>query len=319
MTSKETVYRTIEFKNPPRVPINYFNRDIELSDTAVIGFAPARGFVQRMPGETEWGYVWTSLDDTMGQPHSAPLMETGSIDSYIPPDPRAPGRFDHLPDVIAANKDKFIKFGIGISGFNQATFLRGFENFLEDICADREMCERILDIVFDFENGLVEQLAGYDIDAVTFGDDWGTQQGLIISPAQWREVFKPRYAHQFELIHRQGKKVWFHTCGNVYSIIGDLIEVGVDVLELLQPDVMGIGNLSRDFGGKVCFCNSIDHQRVAISGSRQEIFDYAETLKRKLGSFNGGFIAYIEDYSSLGMSDQNYQWIKEAFNACAEY
>ncbi len=83
-------------------------------------------------------------------------------------------------------------------------------------------------------------MAGYAVDAVGFADDWGTQQGLMISPAQWRESSRPRYAEQFERIHRQGKKVWFHSCGNLWDILGDFIDIGVDVLELLQPDIFGI-------------------------------------------------------------------------------
>ena len=155
----------------------------------------------------------------------------------------------------------------------------------------------------------------FDIDCYKFGDDWGTQQGLLVSPSIWRKVFKPRYAEQFKLIHDAGKKVWFHSCGQVFDIIGDLIEVGADVIELPQPDLEGVERLGEHFAGKVCFCCSIDHQRVAVSGTRDEIFAYARKLKQHLGANGGGFIAYIEDYASLGMSDQNYHWICEAFEA----
>ena len=137
----------------------------------------------------------------------------------------------------------------------------------------------------------------------------------MIAPLLWRRVFRPRYAAQFDRAHRAGKRVWFHTCGCVDAIIGDLIEIGVDVLELLQPDVFGVERLSREFGGKVCFCCAVDHQRRAIHGSRGEIFGYARRLRDQLGRFHGGFIAYIEDYSSLGMDEQHYQWIREAFHS----
>jgi uroporphyrinogen decarboxylase len=131
-------------------------------------------------------------------------------------------------------------------------------------------------------------------------------------------VFLPRYAQQFERIHRAGKKVWFHSCGDVHSIIGDLADVGADAVELLQPDLMGVERLARDYGGRISFCCSVDHQRVAISGSRDEIFAYARRLAGAFGRFHGGFIAYIEDYASLGMSEQNYQWIREAFHNVSE-
>jgi uroporphyrinogen-III decarboxylase len=315
MTSREIVHRAVESAGPPRVPIHYCNRDFEHSDTLGTGWAAATGFAPSQPGMTEWGYVWQSLDRTMGQPHVHPLADWTGIDSYVPPDPFAPGRLDHVAAWTQQHRDKYLVFGIGISGFNCAMFTRGVEQFLMDLALDRERAERVLDIVFGFENAIIEQLAPFDLDCVKFGDDWGTQDGLMIRPDLWREVFKPRYAEQYELIHRQGKQVWLHTCGDVYDVIPDFIEIGLDILELLQPDLFGIERLAQDFGGKVCFCCSVDHQRRACHGSRDEIFEYARRLNDSLGAYNGGFIAYIEDYASLGMSEQNYQWICEAFHS----
>lgn len=314
MRRKEILLRAIEFSNPPRVPLSYCMRDdFQESDTAGVGYGAAADFTPALPGESEWGYVWESLDHTMGQPGTHPLAEWDAIEAFRPPDPCAPGRFEHLAAQLAASEDRFIKFGLGITGFNQATFLRGFAPFLMDLCCEPARARRVLDIVFSFENALIEQLPGLAIDAVGFADDWGMQQGLMISPAQWREVFRPRYAEQFELIHRQGKKVWFHTCGNVWDIIGDFIDIGVDVLELLQPDIFGVERLAREYGGHTCFCCAVDHQRRAITGTREEIFAYARQLHRLLGAFHGGFIGYIEDYACLGMNEEHYQWIREAF------
>ncbi|HPO07834.1 MAG TPA: uroporphyrinogen decarboxylase family protein [bacterium] len=315
MTKREIVYRAIDRTGPSRIPIHYCNRDFEFSDTVSVTYSSAKDFVPSEPGASEWGFVWEVLDKTMGQPRSNPLRDWDCVATYIPPDPHAAGRLDDLAHLTSGTEDRFIRFSLGITGFNQATFLRGFEDFLADLHDDRRLVERTLDFVFGFENALIEKVLKYPIDAVTFGDDWGTQNDLIIAPSLWREVFRPRYAEQFARIHSHGKRVWFHTCGQVSSIIGDLIEIGADVIELLQPDLLGVDRLAREFGGQVCFCCSVDHQRVAISGTKQEIFDYAKRLCDTLGAFNGGFIAYIEDYSCLGMSERNYQWIREAFHA----
>ena len=314
MNPKEIVYRAIEFRNPPRLPITYCNRDFESSDTLGTGVLPAADFTPSEPGMTEWGYVWHTLDGTMGQPSTHPLSDDAALATYRPPAPYAPGRFADLPNFIAQNGDKFLRFGMGITGFNTATFLRGFDQLLMDLYTAPEIAEQVLDHVFGFENGIIKQAVQYDVDAICFGDDWGTQRGLMIAPSLWRKLFLPRYAEQFALIRQAGKKVWFHSCGNVHAIIGDLIEIGVDVLELLQPDIFGVEQLASEFGGKVCFCCSVDHQRRAVSGTRDEIFTYARLLRDKLGAFNGGFIGYIEDYASLGMSEQNYQWIRQAFH-----
>ncbi len=310
MLPKDIVYRAIERRDPPRTPLNYCNRDFADSDTASLGYAAVAQPEQ--PGATEWGYVWERLDDTMGQPVTHPLADWSRIDEYRPPDPYAAGRLAHLPEQLAALDGKFTRFGLGISGFNQATFLRGFAALLMDLSAEPAHAARVLELVFDFENAIIAQLAPVAVDAVCFADDWGTQQGLMIAPALWREVFRPRYAEQFAEIHRQGKKVWFHSCGNVAAILGDLIDIGVDVLELLQPDIFGVEWLGREYGGHVCFCCAVDHQRLAIQGTREEIFAYARRLHAALGRFHGGFIGYLEDYASLGMNEQHYQWIRAA-------
>jgi uroporphyrinogen decarboxylase len=320
MTPREITRAAIERTGPPRLPITYCNRDFEFSDIVANGWAAAAGFVPPEPGMNEWGYVWHSLDETMGQPNVHPLADWDRISDYEAPDPFAPGRLDHLPAWCADNADRYTRFGVGISGFNLCTFLRGFEAFLMDLYTQPDRAGKVMDMVFGFENGLLDRLADYPVDNATFGDDWGTQQCLIVSPALWREVFKPRYADQFARAHRGGKTVWFHTCGNVYEIIGDLIEIGVDVLELLQPDVFAAGGLTgpqrlaSDFGGSVCFCCSVDHQRRASHGSREEILAYARHLVETLGSYNGGFIGYVEDYRSLGMDEEHYQWIRQAFH-----
>lgn len=319
MTRREIVLRAIERGGPVRVPVHHCNRDLACSDTAVIGYGPARDFVAHRQGGTEWGYVWKTFDETMGQPQGHPLADWALHETYTPPDAFAAGRFDGVRERIAAAGDRFVLFGVGISGFNQATFLRGFEAFFEDVYADRGRVERVLDIVFGFENGLIEQALGYPFDGMCFADDWGTQQGPMIQPALWREVFLPRYVAQFARIKRAGKKVWFHSCGAVFDLLGDLMEAGVDVFELLQPDLLGVERLAGAFGGKVCFCCSVDHQRRAISGTRDEIFAYANFLRHTLGAYNGGFIAYVEDYASLGMSDRNYQWIRDAFHQLEGY
>jgi len=314
MTPKEIVRRAIERTDPPRLPISYCNRDLEHSDTISLTYAPAADFAPAMPTQTEWGYAWQRLDDTMGQPHRRPLADPARLADYVPPDPRAPGRLQQVPAAIAGHADRFIKFSLGITGFNQATFLRGFEDFLVDLHADPARAERVLEMVFGFENALIEQAAGLAVEAVAFADDWGTQRGLIIAPALWRRLFRPRYADQFARVHAAGKQVWFHTCGNVWDILEDLVEIGVDVLELLQPEIFGVERLAARFGGRVCFCCAVDHQRLAIGGSREEIFAYARRLRDRLGSAHGGFIAYIEDYACLGMDEQHYQWIRQAFH-----
>jgi uroporphyrinogen decarboxylase len=302
MNSKEIVRRAVEMDAPPRIPFLFLNKDIEKSDIMMTGYAETADFQWRGTTRSEWSYEWLRIDDTMGQPHIHPLTSWDKLDGFIPPDSNALGRYDPMAEFIRQNTDKYLIGGLGITGFNLVTFLRGFENVMEDIILERKKLEKLFDQVVAFENGVIRNYGRFALDAVAFGDDWGTQRALMISPRMWREIFKPRYREQFALVHELGFHVYFHSCGYV-----------VDIFNFNQPDLLGVERLGKEFGGQACFCCPVDHQTVAIQGTRAEIFDYVKKLADNLGCFNGGFIGYIEEYHSVGMSDENYRSIVEAF------
>lgn len=313
-TSKELVKKAIHRQDPERTPVLYFNKLLERSDILRVGVAPAADFHSDDPNRSEWGFLWERLDNTMGQPMEPPLMNWDAFAAWKAPDPNAPGRFDHVPGFLAAHPDKYIIGEFGISGLNFVTFLRGFEQTMEDFYLQPEELDQLIRVVYDYEKEVIRHFCELGVDAIGFGDDLGTQQSLMISPVLWREVFKPLYKEQFDLVHSYGKDVYFHSCGYVYDIIEDLIEVGVDVFNFNQPDLLGIDRLDKDFGGRVSFCCPVDHQTVAIKGSREEIFAYVRHMKETFGAHHGGYIGYIEEYSSIGMSDANFQAICDAFD-----
>lgn len=317
MTSKQVVTACIEFKNPEWLPVLYFNKDKDKSDILILDYLPPSDFKPSEEGENEWGAVWeTAGDGTMGQPKKCPLSDGWELfGSYQFPDPDATGRFDSIAQTIAENSDKFIMGGFHLSGFAIASSLRGFEEAMMDLYLEPELFGQLLEGVAAFEMGVIRHFCRLGVDAIAFYDDWGSQSGLMIHPEKWREVFKPVYKRQFALVHELGAKVYFHCCGNIKDIIDDLIEIGVDVLNLNQPDLLGVDMLSERYRGKVCFNCPVDHQTVAITGGDAEIKQYVANLWEKLATPDGGYFGYIEEYSSVGMSDANYRSICEAFDA----
>lgn len=312
MTSKERVQRAIRFRNPDRIPVVMFNRDLEEGDIIICDV------VQHFGGEkkdtSEFGFVWDNLDDTMGQPKEALIEDMDDFDSYVFPDPKRSDRFDHAFSLMKTYGDeKYYVAALALSGFTIMTFLRGFEDTLCDLCSEPEVLEPLADGVFGFEEGVIREAAGKGFSAVAFFDDWGTQDNLMISPKLWREFFKPRYKKQFDLCHALGMDVYFHCCGYIQDIIGDFIELGVDMLNISQPNLFDMEKLGREFGGKVCFICPVSYQTTSISGTRADIFRDVKLLRDNLGCYNGGLIGYVEEYSSMGMSEENYQACKDAF------
>jgi hypothetical protein len=311
MTQRQRVVKAIKFQRPDRVPVWFWNRDQLRGDVLGFELSPYKGDAVK---KSEWGYVWENLGDgTLGQPKRPVIPAWDTLKNFNYPDPEASWRFRDVDKFKKEAGDRYINAELGISGFNTYAFLRGFANALIDFKLDKKNAAYLLDKVFEFENALIGLSSQHGFHGMHFADDWGTQKDLIIDPALWRELFKPRYRQQFEHAHDLGMHVWFHSCGNTTSVIPDFHEIGVDVINISQPNAVDIQRIGKLLRGKQCFMVPISYQTVSISGSPAEIKDEAKRLYEHLGTADGGFIGYVEEYSVMGMTEENYKACAEAF------
>jgi uroporphyrinogen decarboxylase len=319
MNRWERVLRAIHFACPDRVPLWLFNQDQELGDILWYDFRinEGRGRSGYYGGtKSEWGYTWRTLDDgTMGHPTGAVLPTWDHLERYEFPTLNPDRRLANMAEFQRRSEGYYRLVCTIITGFTTYTFLRGFENAMIDFALEPERAGELLDRIFSFEKELMTLAAECGMDGYHFGDDWGTQSGLIISPDMWRRLFKPRYREQFQHAHALGPHVWFHSCGNVGGILEDLHEIGVDVMNPAQPNVVDIRSVSAQLRGRQCFLMPVSYQTVSISGTPEEIHDEARRLHRWLGTDRGGFIGYVEEYGCMGMSQENYQACIAAFQA----
>ncbi len=302
---RDQVIRAIRREHPDYVPLIIWNQDYDQSD--IVYGEIQKHFLGKNRDYSEWGFFWSRKDETMGQPREPLIKDWKEIDKLEAPPLDLPGRYDDLLKMKTKYPEKFLMASLALSGFTTITFLARFEEVLINLYMQPQRLERLIDVVFNFEESLIHEVSKIGVDAIAFLDDWGTQNGLIIAPEQWRKTFKPRYRKQFDLVHQEGMYVYFHSCGYIYSIIPDFIEIGVDVLNVSQPNLYDIPKLGRDFGGKVCFCCPVSYQTTGISGKPDEIEKYTEHLFEHLGKFSGGLIGYAEEYHSIGMSEENYR------------
>jgi uroporphyrinogen decarboxylase len=314
---RDQVIRAITFQGPEYVPIYFFNRDQEASD--LVAADVQFHFQGPAQDQSEWGFSWERLDETMGQPKDLLVKDWADLGRLRVPDPRTPERFAALPAFREKYADRYRLAALGLSGFTTMWCLRGFDQLMLDIAAAPEQVQALAEVVFGFENQVIAELPRYQFDAVAFFDDWGTQKGLLIRPETWRRLFKPHYARQFARVHQLGMHVYFHCCGQISAIIPDLIEIGVDVLNLSQPNLFSIPDIGARFGGQVCFICPVSYQTTSITGTREQIFEDVQQLVHHLGRFNGGLLGYVEEYHSIGMSEANYQACVEAFRTLGRY
>ena len=155
-------------------------------------------------------------------------------------------------------------------------FIRGTEEFYTDLIISPQTAEALLDKLLEFNleylSRCMEKTVG-KIDAVFCGDDYGSQRGMLISPKMWRKFIKPRLAEVISRVHHYGLKYCHHSCGGIYPIIPDLIEIGVDILNPIQPRAAGMDpmQLGNEFGKDIVFFGGIDEQNTLPNGTKEEV------------------------------------------------
>jgi uroporphyrinogen decarboxylase len=269
-------------------------------------------------GETytdEWGVGWRSqpYETPFGIGHYTemvvhPLADEAAVDSYVAPDPKRPELYADAERLLREYRDEYWIVGVTVcTVWETAWALRGFEQMLMDLHADPDLADRILEIAFRYHLTAAEELTRRGVDMIWTGDDIGMQTGMLISPAAWRRFLKPRMA---ELIARvkwisPQVKVAYHSDGAIWEVIPDLIDIGLDVLNPIQPKCMDPAEVKRRYGENLCFWGSIDEQETLPFGSPESV--RAEVLERlhTLGK-GGGLIIGPTHHVQLDTPLENF-------------
>ena len=150
---------------------------------------------------------------------------------------------------------------------------------------------RFIEKMHDFYCRLMTKWAQTDVDCLSFMDDWGSQQNLLISPSLWRQMFKPMYRDYIDIAHKYGKKVYMHSDGNILEILPDLIDMGLDAINA-QIFCIGVDKLAG-FKGEITFYGEICRQHLLPNGSVEDIQRAVKSVFDTLWS-DGRCIAHCE-------------------------
>ncbi|MCD4825302.1 MAG: hypothetical protein K8S55_11920 [Phycisphaerae bacterium] len=313
MTSREIVKRTIRFENPPRLPHGFPEK--YGSDFAGAGMAPS---VDARPesGADEWGAIWHNLGiSNFGEVREYPLKDWADYEKLNIPDINEPSRWKSLEDARQLAGDKFL-IGSGVSLYERIHFLRGLENTWVDIYESPQELGRLIDLLVEMNLVAIKRYAAAGCDGYMFCDDWGLQDRLMISPEKWREIWKPRYARVYKAAHEAGLLTLLHSCGYIVDILDDLIEIGLDVIQMDQQVNMGLELLGERFGGRLTFWCPVDIQAVMPHASLDEIRAYCRKMVKCLGQPEGGFMAqWYSDPAAVGHSEEAIDAMCQEFMA----
>ena len=229
----------------------------------------------------EWGVGWKNVEyetrfgkgrytEIVGHP----LADDDAIDSYQPPDPNRPELYVEAERVIKEYKDEYWIVGVTVTTvFETAWALRGYERTLMDLAVHPDLIEKLFDIPFNYHLTAAKRLVEMGVDMIWIGDDVGAQDRMLISPEAWRRFFKPRMATFISALKsiNPDVKVAYHSDGNISPIIPDLIEIGLDVLNPIQPRSMDPEKVKKEYGDKLCFWGSLDEQYTLPFGTLAEV------------------------------------------------
>ncbi|MCL2831986.1 MAG: uroporphyrinogen decarboxylase family protein [Treponema sp.] len=185
-------------------------------------------------------------------------------------------RWDGLAEKTAAlkKKDKIvISGGLVIDIFEPAWYLRGMENLLVDFLTDPQMAAACLDRMAELKYGAAARYAAAGVDVIIYGDDVGTERDMMMAPETWREWLKPRLAKAIRAAKdvNQDVLVYYHSDGDIRQIIDDLIEIGIDILNPVQPECMDPFQIYNQYKDRISFWGCIGTQTTMPFGTPDDI------------------------------------------------
>jgi uroporphyrinogen decarboxylase len=282
----------------------------------------------------EWGIGWNMPKDGgfFYDMFDHPLKNAttiAEIDNFAWPDPTAPARFKGLRERsrhVAEVEGKAVCLGGLCAGIlEMAAWMRGYENFYPDTIVNRDLIERIMDIVLDMKMAFWEKVleeAGEYADVVLEADDMAGQFNLLISRDMYRDLFKPRHKKLFDFIHaRTEAKIFFHSCGAIRPLLPDLIEAGIDILNPVQVSAKGMDSaeLKKEFGKDLTFWGGgVDVQGVYGTGTPEQV---REDVKRRIEDLGpgGGFIFATVHNTQANVPPENFMAMWETLQEYGAY
>lgn len=251
-----------------------------------------------------WGCGQMEITPGEWFPGIHPLKEAHTVndlDAYTGwPDMSDPSRVAHVREQAASlaadNRYAIVATPWLLFPFERAHAMQGMETFLLNMAMDPDFSVALLEKITAHCKQLMGHFLdelGENVDIIKIGDDLGIQKGLMISPKMYRDLVKPFHADFIDFIKsRTHAKVMFHSCGDVAPLIGDFIEIGVDILNPIQTSTGSISDLpalKKQYGKNIVFCGAIDSHRILPYGSVEDVRAEVKRVMQILGP-GGGYL-----------------------------
>ncbi len=344
MTKRKNILKAIRFERPEYVPMvfhinsscwNHYDNDalqdlMEAHPFLFPNFKRRAKIEKRYglnsrkdaPYTDPWGCVWKTTEDGItGSVHEHPLSDWNNLSSCTPPDPeKTDGIFPIDWQRIEAGVQKQKEAGQLVCGrlphghtFLRLQDIRGYENLIYDMADERPELFRLTKMIEEFNYRLVQKWIKLKPDMMKFPEDLGMQSGPMLSPGNFRKFIKPSYQKLMKPAREQDCIVHMHSDGDIRSLVDDLIDGGVDVINL-QDLVNGIEWIADRLAGRTCIDLDIDRQAVTAQGTPKQIDSLIKEEVEKLGSAAGGLMMIYGLYPGVPLKN-----IEALMNAMEKY
>ena len=238
----------------------------------------------------DFGVTWnrSGVDKDIGVVDN-PVISEPDISLYPTPYLNEKRIREECEKILATKEDKFCFAGIGFSMFERLWSYVGIEDALIYMITDPQFVHELLDKILSFNLRVIDIFNEYPFDGIYFGDDWGQQKGMIMGAPLWREFIKPRMEIMYHHAKKNGKFVLQHSCGDIEDVFEDLIEIGLDCYQTVQPEIYDLKSIKEKYGDRLSFWGTISTQQALVHLSPVELEKIISDTVEIMGK-GGGFI-----------------------------
>ncbi len=268
----------------------------------------------------EWGIIWGITDFGIPYPIDGPIKEPADLKTYTPPDPEAPHRLQSLREAVKKFKGRRAIVFLTHDGFEFPHYLRGgMENLLLDYYDDPRLAHELAEMVIDYKIRLMRRAIREGADAVVSGDDYANQNGTVMSPQHFRQFVLPYLKRSIDAAHDEGVPFIKHTDGNIWAILDDLVQAGIDALDPIEPAAgMDIGEVKAKYGDRIAVIGNVDCSFVLTRGTVEEVEEAVKETIAK-ASPGGGHILASSNSIHPAVKPENYKAMVEAARKFGRY
>jgi len=271
-----------------------------------------------------WGIKWGKKSQKYGhycEMIEHPLADIKAYDTYKFPDPFVAEKagFEMFEKLIKDDgKEYAILGGVPCTIFEAAWYVRGLENFLMDLYLNKDFAMELLKKAMIYHLDISKKLVEMGVDIIWWGDDVSNERGPYISPELYREMIKPLYAHMIQEVKKINKnvKIAYHCDGKLDWILDDLVELGIDILNPVQPDVNDVAEIKKKYGKHFTFWGNVDTRNVMSNGSCSDVVEEVKNVISTLAPGGGLILASNHTIQATARAVDNtiaYYW------ACEKY